>query len=417
MRGTFKKLRLRIVAATMLLLSSFLMVGMLILNAELLGREIYKVRSFLTAMADNGGVRPEPVGATGKLGFALDEFRGYFAVVVSEDGVFRPVDGRLPSDFTLAEVDAIVSMIKAEKIGEDDRGRRLGLVWLWRDLADGGRLLCVVNRRGEIETLRRLRRVSVVVFVASLAVAFAVSVVVSSFLVRPAELAFRRQKEFIANAGHELKTPIAVIGANIDVLESDLRGNRWLGYIRAENERMGKLVKNLLYLAKNDSNSQDLQFVPLDLAQVVRNAVLPFEGVFYEQGKTLKISVPGAIPVLGDEMQLKQVVMILVDNALKNSEEGALVRVGASVDGGHAVATVFNTGHGIAGGDLERIFQRFYRGDSSRARKSGGYGLGLTIARAIAESHKGTLTADSRAGEWAEFRLSLPLNQARRRLF
>ena len=125
---------------------------------------------------------------------------------------------------------------------------------------------------------------------------------------------------------------------------------------------------------------------------------------------------PG-IEFVGDEHQIKQVAVILVDNAVKNSDENALIRVSAKVEKDRVVFKVYNTGHGIKKEDLKKIFLRFYRSDVSRARKTGGYGLGLPIAQAVAVAHHGTLTADSEFGKWAEFTLVLPLHSSRIHLF
>ena len=136
--------------------------------------------------------------------------------------------------------------------------------------------------------------------------------------------------------------------------------------------------------------------------------MLPFEVVAFEAGKTLEFDIEKHITCNGDEKSLNQVFIILVDNALKNSEEGAHITVRAYAEGQKIIYKVRNTGAGIPKEELEKIFLRFYRSDSSRVRKTGGCGLGLAIARAIATDHDGTLVADSELGEWAEFTLTIP---------
>ena len=151
-----------------------------------------------------------------------------------------------------------------------------------------------------------------------------------------------------------------------------------------------------------------MSFFDFNFSNAVENSVLPFEVVAFESQKTLELDVQKGIICNGDEKSLKQIFIILVDNAIKNSEEGAKIRVTATSDDKKIVLKVYNTGSGIPKDELEKIFLRFYRSDSSRVRKTGGYGLGLAIARTIAEDHGGTLTATSEVGHWAEFTLTIP---------
>lgn len=272
-----------------------------------------------------------------------------------------------------------------------------------------GYLIVLLDRADEINQERRFALVSIVLFGISLIVAFVVSWFLSLWSVKPVQEAFIKQKQFIADASHELKTPIAVIGANLDVLSQEIPDSKWLEYIKTENARMGTLVKDLLYLAKNDAGRDKLTMLPFDLADAVACSVLPFESVAFEQGKKLEINVPkDPVPITADESKIKQVVIILTDNALKNSESGAEIQISAGYDGSRRFVKVYNTGHGIAPEDIEKIFNRFYRVDTSRDRNTGGYGLGLSIAQTIAHEHGGKINVVSELGKYAEFTLVLP---------
>lgn len=275
---------------------------------------------------------------------------------------------------------------------------------------DYGYLLIMIDRANEIMLERRLAIITSVIFLLSIGVAFAIAGVFSSWAVRPVKLAFKNQKRFIADASHELKTPIAVISANIDVLSQEIPENKWLNFIKTENLRMGKLVQDLLYLAKNDAGKITLEKLPFDLRETVEGAVLPFENLCREQNKKLSVNTgKDVVPVNGDENKIRQLVIILVDNAIKNSSEGDAVTVTAGKSSSSAFVKVHNTGPGISQKDMEKIFDRFYRADTSRARETGGYGLGLAIAKSIASSHNGKISVESKEGEYAEFTLTLPL--------
>lgn len=273
-----------------------------------------------------------------------------------------------------------------------------------------GYLVILLDRANEISQERNFSFVSILIYAVSILVAYLLSLAFSVWALKPVQEAFLKQKQFIADASHELKTPIAVIGANIDVLEQDMPDNKWLQYIKTENTRMGELVKNLLYLAKNDAGREQMAMLPFDLGDSTACAVLPFESVAFEQGKELEIDIPkNPIPVTGDEAKIKQVVIILTDNAIKNSESDAVIKISAGIENNKAFVKVYNSGHGIPQEEIGKIFNRFYRIDSSRNRSTGGYGLGLAIAQSIANAHGGQITVDSELEKYAEFKLTIPL--------
>lgn len=335
--------------------------------------------------------------------------RNYFSVRIGGDGRILEIIKDFPINYTEEEIQSFINDVLKNYAENSLRCDTIsGVMYYVLDLSPFEKLICVLNRNSELKTLGKFYIYSLLLYIFSIVISVLISIPISKFMVRPAKDAFIKQKQFIADASHELKTPIAVIGANIDVLESEIRGNKWLEYIKIENKRMGELVKDLLYLAKNDAGRNDLQFFDFDFSNAVENSVLPFEVVAFENQKTLELNVQKGIICNGDEKSIKQVIIILVDNALKNSEEGAKITVTATADDKKIVLKVHNTGAGIPKEELEKIFLRFYRSDYSRVRKTGGYGLGLPIARTIAEDHGGTLTASSELGKWAEFTLVVP---------
>lgn len=221
---------------------------------------------------------------------------------------------------------------------------------------------------------------------------------------------YKNQRDFFANASHELKTPVAVIEANLSVLEHDISKNRWIENIKTENLRMERLVKDLLYLAKDDAGSIEYKKENFDLCSSINKAVLPFEAVAFEQDKELFIQVPDcSVMMMGDEEKIRQAVVILIDNAIKNSDPGSKIEVSVEKDGKKVLLVVYNTGHGIHEDDLKKIFRRFYRSQYSRSKYNEGSGLGLSIAKAIVESHHGKIIAESEVNKYARFTVALPL--------
>ena len=425
------RLRVKIVLSIVSVLAVILAIILVLLNVVLIEREIDETMEFLQGMANNGGApqhsapsrmmrlfrtMPAPVSDMPSADDDDDDndfpvrlgiigLRNSFAVRLDETNQIAAVIHRHPIPYTTREINGIIDKILLE---HDEQGLMQGLLYYIKRLPHGERLICIASMQSDMQVSRVLIAYSVVVFVFALIIAFGFSWVLSGFIVRPVKEAFLKQKTFISNAGHELKTPIAVIGANLDVLLSDHADNKWLQYIKTENERMGQLVKGLLFLARTDADRLPMALCPFDFSLAVENSVLPFESIAFEQGKTLDIAVPPGFTCVGDEHQIKQVIMILVDNAIKNSVRGGVIRVSASADGKKLVVKVYNDGRGIPKEDFERIFERFYRGDESRARDTGGYGLGLPIARTIVQAHGGTISVASAYGSWAEFTVTLP---------
>lgn len=353
-----------------------------------------------------------------------DDIRNYFSVILSSHGDVVEVICDFPTSFTRDEISILVRDIMKDARGNPliikDR-KRLGqvddFVYCVLKRLDDTYLVALANRRSELLSISVMGKIALNIFIVSIAVTLFISLFISNLIVKPVQEAFIKQRQFIADASHELKTPVAVIGANLDVLMSEMSENRWLNYIKSENERMGHLVKNLLYLAKNDADRMETQYAKFDFSSAIANAILPFESVVFEEKKRFEIDIAPGIEFVGDEHQIKQIAVIFVDNAIKNSDENALIRVSAKVENNKILLKVFNTGHGIKKEDLKKIFLRFYRSDFSRARKTGGYGLGLSIAQAMAQAHHGTISAASEEGKWAEFTLVLPAHPPRLRLF
>ena len=226
-------------------------------------------------------------------------------------------------------------------------------------------------------------------------------------MVQPVEEAFTRQKQFVSDASHELKTPLAVISANAEVLEQEIGENENLGYIRSEIRRTDALVNNLLTLARLDRKEGTAEMKPFDLSHAVLNVVLPFESTVYEAGKTLETDIPEGIECTGNEEMIQQLTVILLSNALKYSNEGGRIEVSLKARGKQRELRVFNTGDPIAPEDQEKIFDRFWRADPAHGRETGGHGLGLAIARNIVETHKGRISVESSEGKGTAFSVIL----------
>ncbi|WP_315372101.1 HAMP domain-containing sensor histidine kinase [Paenibacillus xylanexedens] len=230
--------------------------------------------------------------------------------------------------------------------------------------------------------------------------------------IAPVREAFEKQKQFIGDASHELKTPLAIINTNADVLlanQEDTIANqaKWLHYIKSETERMTGLTNDLLYLTQMDDSRSTMIHAKFNMSDAVESIILPMEAVIFEKNISLDYNIEPNLTVHGNIEQIKQIILILLDNAVKYSGPKGAVNVTLQKQNNDVMLTVSNTGEGIAPEHLDRIFDRFYRTDSSRARKHGGHGLGLAIARSIVDQHKGEVYARSVVGEGATFYVRL----------
>lgn len=230
--------------------------------------------------------------------------------------------------------------------------------------------------------------------------------------IAPVKEAFDKQKRFIADASHELKTPLAVINTNADVLlanrDDAIRDQaKWLHHIKSETERMKTLTNDLLYLTEMDDTREKMLFAPFNLSEAVEGVILTMEAVIYEKNISLSYEIDPDLVINGNGEQIKQVVMILLDNAIKYANDQGSITLALKKRAADIQLNVTNTGEGIAPEHLDRIFDRFYRADRSRSRKHGGYGLGLAIAKSIVEQHKGKIYAKSVQGKSTSFYVQL----------
>lgn len=257
--------------------------------------------------------------------------------------------------------------------------------------------IVMLDRTLEINTINRLLVVFVIIASAGLIMIFLISIFLANWTIKPVAKAWAQQKEFIANASHELKTPLTVISTNTDVVlsypdDTVKSQSKWLNYIKNETIRMSKLVNNLLCIAKYDANKINTIYSKIDLSELVSGICLQYEPLVFENNKTLITDIDDNLQIQGDEDKLKQVVNILMDNALKYSTENGSIKISLKkIKQASICMTVSNSSEEISKDKLDKIFDRFYRVESSRNRKTGGSGLGLNIAKTIIENHKGTI--------------------------
>ena len=252
---------------------------------------------------------------------------------------------------------------------------------------------------------------------ATLAVFFVLSLLLSKWVLRPVQEAWDSQRQFVADASHDLKTPLTVILANTSILlkhpeRSIASESQWIESTQIEANHMQGLVNEMLELAQVEAGSSaglGATHEKLDLSDLAEGATLLFDSMALEQGCAFDTDVEAGIAVSGDEKQLHKMVSTLLENAFKYVDAGGTVTVRLAKSGRNAQLTVRNTGSVISEADLPHIFDRFYRTDKARTSGAGGFGLGLAIAREIARAHGGDITCTSSEAEGTAFAVTLPL--------
>ena len=257
--------------------------------------------------------------------------------------------------------------------------------------------LAFVDMSMEQAVLRKMMGSYLFIAFASLLLLLGVSILLSHWATRPVEKAWKQQRQFLSDASHELKTPLTVILSNAELLEqAELpdKPARWSDNILSEAGRMRSLVEEMLTLARADNMVRTAVLTEVSLSDVAADCALSFEPVAFEAGKSLDYTLAENVTVLGDREKLRQLISVLLDNAIKYGADGGTVTLTLEKTDRQAKLTVSNPGDPIPPEQLGHLFERFYRADDSRGEKSG-FGLGLSIAQTIAAEYKGTLKAES----------------------
>ena len=415
-----KKLQFKFIIIVVLILT-------LVFTSILIGINQYNLKKtesiseiFLQELINHDGIMPNPKKAKefgfpsvrGDFGhdrglfqepFETQNIRNYFSVKISKTGEIISIVSEFPLHYT---EDEIVSLVNAVFSSNNHNSTYEGIRYLIAPKSYGY-LAVFSETRIESNIQSRLFNISFVIFIISLVFSIFVAWLLSIWAIKPVIESIIKQRRFVSDASHELKTPLSVISANMDVLVSEVGENKWATYIQNEIERMGTLIKDLLYLAKSDDGKTNFQMTTFDLSRSIMSLVLPFEAKVYESGKNLQINIQENVSYVGVQKQIEQLVAILLDNAIKYSEEKAEIKLTLKTSGNKKIISVYNSGAGIPEKNQRLIFERFYRLDDSRNRDTGGFGLGLAIAKNIVDLHKGKIQLSSKIDKYTEFTVIL----------
>lgn len=327
----------------------------------------------------------------------------FYSVTFGDEGAVLAVDN---GDREVYSEDELIEIAREILAGKESSGRKGNLSFIVSRRSEDTLVAFMDNTVSE-SGLHTLLRNVLIIGGAAVIVLFFLSLYLSKRIIRPLEENDQRQKQFISDASHELKTPVAVIGANAEILSSEIGQNEWLSNILYENERMGGLVQQLLELSRAENANVPMEQV--DFSRIVTGEVLALEMLAFDQGKTLESDVEENLILTGNQTQLTQVVSILIDNAIRHST-GSKIAISLKSQGHMALLSVINEGEAIPDEKMGHLFDRFYRVDEARTDNGHHFGLGLSIAKAIAEKHGGNISATCRDGK-IQFSVSIPIKK------
>ena len=272
---------------------------------------------------------------------------------------------------------------------------------------DGETMYIFLDCRRETDTFRAFLAASVSISLIGLLLVFLLVVFFSKLIVRPIAESYEKQKHFITDASHEIKTPLTIIDANTEVLEMENGESEWTSSIRNQIKRLTDLTNKLVFLSRMDEEATKLILLDFSLSDAILEAAQPFEAVAAASGRAFVCEIEPNVSYTGDESTIRQLVSLLLDNAMKYASENGSIRLSFVSSGKNKILTVWNTVDSIEPGRHDELFERFYRPDTSRSSATGGHGIGLSVVKAIVLAHKGRITAKSEDGHSILFTVTL----------
>lgn len=417
-----RRLRHKLIAACMLSLAIVLLVILGGVNLMSYHKVVSDADAILAVLATNdgtfpkhqGGLQQPPPGEPGRKP-DLFEQRGmspetpyesrFFSVLLSEDGQVLQTDTG-----QIAAVDAEDAAAYAQSVVKS--GHSAGFWGNYRYLLcddELGSRVIFLDCGRSLSSFRSTLLASLSLALLGLAAVLILLLILSKHIVRPVAESYEKQKQFITDAGHELKTPMTIISADADLAEMECGENQWLTDIRRQAKRLTELTNDLIYLSRMEEEQPKLQCIEFPISDVAEEMADSFQAPAKSQEKDFSLSIQPMLSFTGDEKNIRKLISILLDNALKYSPRGGKIELRLEKQGRTLQLTVSNTvEQPLEREKLSHLFDRFYRTDQSRNSQTGGYGLGLSIARSIVVAHKGKIRAESSDGTTLSVVVLLP---------
>jgi signal transduction histidine kinase len=406
----FKKLRLKLTLTNVAVVAVILIIFAAGIFVFMLRTTSIQTNQLINVISFNEGLADPRASTTVKK--RHNQKLRYFYVKL--DNQNKVVD--TSSDFSAEKLNKLISKVlkTPDKDGYMDYDADEVYRYHIGKLKDGsGSYIVFIYNNANYDVMRSLLFVLLFTGIGGLSLAFLGSLFMADRALVPIKKSWQRQKNFVADASHELRTPLTVIETTTDLIMS--RGDqtidsqiKWLENIQAENKVMTKLVNDMLFLARADSDQNLPEKKEFQLHYALLEAYIPFEAPAIQQGIQLKPFEGDAVSIYGNESRIKQLVAILIDNAIKHTPSGGYIQMTLHDKGHNVEIAVSDTGEGISDEHINKIFERFYRVDKARSRSNGSSGLGLSIAEYIVSEHRGEIKVASVVGSGTNFRVILP---------
>lgn len=389
-----QKLRIKFFALAMGLLFLVLVVIMGTVNLLNYRHILDTADNTLDILLSNNGRFPHKSGTGGKMfgGKMSPELpfeTRFFTVRLAEDGTELFVDtGKI------AAVTSETAVLYAKKVIKSHNN--IGFVGEYRYAVQeslSGNMIVFLDCGRQLSAAKSFLIISVGISVAGFLIVAFLLYILSARVVKPIAESYEKQRQFITNASHDLKTPITIIDADLDVLEMEQDENEWMEDIRKQTKRLAELIQELVFLSRMDEKENHFNIIDFPISDVVEETAQSFESLAVTQQKTFTMQIQPMLSYCGDEKTIHRLVAILLDNALKYSDEKGSITISFAKADHTLRLIVYNTCEAISSEDIKRLFDRFYRVDKSRNSQTVGYGIGLSIAKAIVDAHKGTICA------------------------
>lgn len=414
-----KKLQRRFVLIAMTALSLLLIVQLFAVNVVNIYQRDSELCNILKVIADNNGSLPYDLldktpGITDALPNPFGPIQFTIETPYSTRYFVVEMQGNIVTRISTEHIAAVTDQMAYEYASQIYRTGETGFglldVYRYYYALEGNQHLFVfIDAQKEFDSAASLISISILVGVLTLvAILFPVTLF-CKMAVRPVANAIEKQKQFITDASHELKTPLAIISADAEVIELTGGENEWLSSIKNQTQRMSVLIKNLVNLSKLDEVNDGLKKEYFNISETVLETASYFETKAKHDGKNLIITVTPGLSLFGCQEELAQLVSILLDNALKYSDKNGTIRLILFKSGKNICIDCYNTCERIDPSTVSKLFDRFYRADASRSRETGGYGIGLSVAKAITERHRGKIRAIAIGTKEITFKVTLPM--------